>query len=220
MMIQAPHPWDVTPEEGIKIQSHLRHQVILEDQLIVLRTVAGVDVGFESDGKLTRAAVVVLSFPELIVQEKSIIRRSTTFPYIPGLLSFREAPAVIDAINGLTDLPDLLLCDGQGVAHPRHFGIACHLGLICNIPSIGVAKSRLVGKHALVGDTRGARQPILDGEEVVGFILRTRSGVKPVYVSPGHRVSMETSVDITLRCTLNYRLPEPIRQAHRLASAR
>jgi deoxyribonuclease V len=217
-MVQAPHPWDVTPEEGIDIQSHLRHQVILEDQLIGLRTIAGIDVGFESDGKLTRAAIVVLSFPELIVREKSMVRRPTTFPYIPGLLSFREVPAVMEAFNGLTALPDLLLCDGQGIAHPRRFGIACHLGLICNIPSIGVAKSRLVGKHAQVGDKRGARQPLLDGEEVIGFVLRTRSGVKPVYVSPGHLLSMETAVDIALRCTLNYRIPEPIRQAHHLAS--
>lgn len=218
MLIQAPHPWDVTPEEGIYIQSQLRHQVICEDQLILLRNVAGIDVGFESGGTLTRAAVVVLSFPELIVQETTLARRPTIFPYIPGLLSFREVPAVLDAFTGLTILPDLLLCDGQGIAHPRRFGIACHLGLIWDIPSIGVAKSRLVGQHMQVGERRGARQPLVDDEEVIGFVLRTRSGVKPVYVSPGHRVSVETAVDIVLRCTLNFRLPEPIRQAHRLAS--
>jgi deoxyribonuclease V len=218
MMIQSPHRWDVTPEEGIDIQSQLRHQVILEDQLLLLRTVAGIDVGFESGGTITRAVVVVLSFPELLVQEQVMALRPTTFPYVPGLLSFREVPAVLDAFDKLTILPDLILCDGQGIAHPRRFGIACHLGLIWDIPSIGVAKSRLVGKHAQVGEIRGARQPLIEDEEVIGFVLRTRSGVKPVYVSPGHRVSMETSVDVVLRCTFNFRLPEPIRQAHRLAS--
>ena len=218
MLIQAPHSWNVTPEEGIEIQSQLRHQVMLEDQLILLRSVAGIDVGFESDGTITRAAVVVLSFPELIVQEKILARRPTTFPYIPGLLSFREVPAVIDALSKLTGLPDLLLCDGQGIAHPRRFGIASHLGLIMDIPSIGVAKSRLVGQHMPVGEIRSARQPLMDGEEIIGNVVRTRSNVKPVYVSPGHRVSVETAVEVVLRCTLNYRLPEPIRQAHRLAS--
>jgi len=218
MLIQAPHSWNVTPEEGIEIQSQLRHQVMLEDQLILLRSVAGIDVGFESDGTITRAAVVVLSFPELIVQEKMLARRPTTFPYVPGLLSFREVPAVLDAFTKVTGLPDLLLCDGQGIAHPRRFGIASHLGLIMDIPSIGVAKSRLVGQHMPVGEIRSARQPLMDGEEIIGNVVRTRSNVKPVYVSPGHRVSVETAVEVVLRCTLDYRLPEPIRQAHHLAS--
>ncbi len=219
-LIQAPHSWDVQPEEAIVIQKQLCHRVIREDQLGLLRTVAGIDVGFESSGTITRAAIVILSFPEMVVQEKVLVCRPTNFPYIPGLLSFREIPAVIDAFAKLTSCPDLLLCDGQGIAHPRRFGLASHLGLICDIPSIGVAKSRLVGLPVRVGEKRGNRQPLIDGEELVGFALRTRSGVKAVYVSPGHRVSMETAVDLVLSCTFNYRLPEPIRQAHRLASSK
>jgi len=217
---QAPHPWDVSPEEAIAIQEQLRHQVVREDRLGPLSTIAGIDVGFEEDGTITRAAVVVLSFPEQTVQDSVLVRRPTTFPYVPGLLSFREAPAVLEALSQLDAQPDLLLCDGQGIAHPRRFGIASHLGLICDIPSIGVAKSLLVGKHNPIGEIRGDRQLLIEAGEAIGFVLRTRSWVRPVYVSSGHRISLETAVDFVLRCTLKYRLPEPTRQAHRLASKR
>lgn len=218
MRLQSSHPWDVTPQEATAIQEQLRDQVICQDRLGPVATVAGVDVGFENEGKITRAAVAVLVLPELQIQETAIVHRPTSFPYVPGLLSFREVPAILEALSRLSAPPDLLLCDGQGLAHPRRLGLACHLGLLCDIPSIGVAKSRLVGQHPPVGEQRGDRQPLMDGSEVIGFALRTRTRVKPVFVSIGHRVSLETAVDYTLCCTPRYRISEPIRQAHRLAS--
>jgi deoxyribonuclease V len=220
MQFQSLHAWEVTPKEAISVQENLRRLVIRQDRYNPLRTVAGVDVGFEQDGKITRAAVVVLSFPELETQEKVLARRPTSFPYVPGLLSFREVPAILEALSQLETAPDLLVCDGQGMAHPRRVGLACHLGLVCDLPSIGVGKSRLVGVNEPVGEERGQRQPLMDGDELIGMVLRTRTGVKPVFVSIGHRVSLESAVDIVLQCTPKYRLPEPIRQAHHLASAK
>lgn len=212
------HPWQVSPQEAIAIQESLRQQVIREDRFDPIRTVAGVDVGFEADGTITRAAVVVLGYPELDLVETAIARCPTTFPYIPGLLSFREAPAVLDALDRLEALPDLLICDGQGIAHPRRLGLASHLGLCTGLPSIGAAKSRLIGRHEPVGEGRGDRQPLWDGDEIIGAVLRTRKNTQPVYVSIGHRISLETAVQLVLACTGAYRLPEPTRQAHRLAS--
>jgi len=218
MRIHSLHPWDVTPREAIAIQEQLNAQVVRQDRLGRVRTVAGVDVGFEQDGAVTRAAVAVLSFPDLQTQETAIVRQATRFPYIPGLLSFREVPAIMAALSELGSPPDLLLCDGQGLAHPRRLGLACHLGLLCDLPSIGVAKSRLTGRHQPVGEQRGERRPLVDADELIGVALRTRTGVKPVFVSIGHRVSLETAVDYVLACTPKYRLAEPIRQAHHLAS--
>jgi deoxyribonuclease V len=212
------HPWQVSAQEAIAIQESLRQQVVREDRFDPIRTVAGVDVGFEADGTITRAAVVVLGYPELDLVETAIVRCPTTFPYIPGLLSFREAPAVLDALDRLEALPDLLICDGQGIAHPRRLGLASHLGLCTGLPSIGAAKSRLIGRHEPVGEGRGDRQPLWDGDEIIGAVLRTRKNTQPVYVSIGHRISLETAVQLVLACTGAYRLPEPTRQAHRLAS--
>lgn len=144
-------------------------------------------------------------------------RRRTDFPYVPGLLSFREAPASLDALERLGTEIDLLLVDGHGVAHPRRFGLACHLGVLADLPSIGVAKSRLVGRHEEPAEERGSREALVDGDEVVGAVVRTRAGVRPVFVSVGHRVGLETAVELVLRCAPRYRLPEPIRQADRLS---
>lgn len=218
MQLHHPHPWDVPPAEAIAIQQRMRGLVVTEDRLGPVRFVAGVDVGFEQDYAITRAAVAVLSLPELALRDRSIARRPTRFPYVPGLLSFREAPAVLDALAGLRELPDVLLCDGQGIAHPRRFGIACHLGVLTDLPAIGVAKTLLVGRHDPVPDARGAWTPLIHQGERVGAALRTRSGVAPVYISPGHRISLETAVDYVMRCTTRYRLPETTRHAHRLAS--
>lgn len=220
MQFQSLHAWDVTPREAIAIQEELRELVIRQNRFGALRTVAGVDVGFEQDGKFTRAAVSVLSFPKLETQETIIARRPTSFPYVPGLLSFREVPAILEALSQLKTTPDLLMCDGQGMAHPRRVGLACHLGLLCDLPSIGVGKSRLIGENEQVGQERGQRQPLVDNNELIGMVLRTRTGVKPVFVSIGHRVSLESAVEIVLQCTPKYRLPDPIRQAHHLASMR
>ena len=220
MSFRNLHPWDVTPAEAIAIQEQLRSLVVAEDRFGPVHSVAGVDVGFEGDGAVTRAAVAVLSFPELVLQETSLARLPTSFPYVPGLLSFREAPAVLQALEGLHALPDLLLCDGQGLAHPRRFGIACHLGVLTGLPSMGGAKSLLGGRHAALTPERGAWQPLLDRGEQVGAALCTRPGAKPVYISVGHRVSLAAAIEYTLRCVTKYRLPETTRQAHHLASAK
>jgi deoxyribonuclease V len=218
LQIHHSHRWDVTPAEAIALQQSLRGEVVTVDRFSRIGCVAGVDVGFEDQGRVTRAAVAVLSFPELLLQEYAIARRPTAFPYIPGLLSFREVPAVLDALQQLRQLPDLLLCDGQGMAHPRRFGIACHLGVLTDLPAIGVAKSRLVGTHAPLSDAKGSRQDLYDKQERIGAVLRTRRGVRPLYISIGHRISLESAVEYVLRCTTRFRLPETTRAAHKLAS--
>ena len=200
------------------MQRELRAHLILTDHLEPVRRVAGVDVGFEAAGTVTRAAVAVLRYPELDVLETAIARRPTTFPYIPGLLSFRELPAVLAALEQLREPPDLLLCDGQGIAHPRRFGIASHLGLLVDIPAIGVAKTRLCGTHEEPPNQRGAWTPLWGQGEIIGAVLRTRPGVRPLYVSPGHRISLETALAYVMGCCTRYRLPETTRHAHRLAS--
>ncbi|MES1942643.1 deoxyribonuclease V [Salinisphaera sp. PC39] len=202
------------------IQRRLADAVVRHDDLGPVRRIAGVDVGFEDGGRVTRAAVVVLDAEDLRPLDSSLARRETVFPYVPGLLSFREIPAVLDALEGLTAPPDLLLCDGQGSAHPRRMGIACHLGLVTDLPSIGVGKSRLTGRHGPVPEERGAWTPLYDGDEIIGAVLRSRAGVKPIYVSPGHRVGLETAVDRVMRCLTRYRLPETTRAADALASGR
>jgi deoxyribonuclease V len=218
MKIKQRHEWPLTAEEAIAIQKQLQPEVITEDRLGEVRSVAGVDMGFEEDGAVSRAAVAVLSFPDLQLQETAIARRPTTFPYIPGFLSFREIPAVIDALEKVNATPDLILCDGQGIAHPRRFGIACHLGVLADIPTIGVAKSLLVGKHDELPLEKGSWQPLQYRREIVGAVLRSRTGVKPLYVSPGHRISLPTAIDYVLRCLTKYRLPETTRWADKLAS--
>lgn len=219
LKIYQRHAWNLTIEEAIKIQEQLQKEVITVDQLQEpLKYVAGVDMGLEADGTISRAAVAILSFPDLQLQQASIARRPTSFPYIPGFLSFREIPAVLEALEKIKFTPDLILCDGQGIAHPRKFGIACHLGVLVDIPTIGVAKSLLVGKHQDLAETRGSWQPLIYKGEIVGAALRTRSGVKPVYVSSGHRISLTTAIDCVLRCTTKYRLPETTRIADKLAS--
>jgi deoxyribonuclease V len=212
------HDWPTDVPAARALQQRLRDRVIREDALGPIRRVAGVDVGFEDGGKTTRAAIAVLAFPGLELREQAVVRSPTRFPYVPGYLSFRELPAVLEALGRLTIRPDLWLCDAHGLAHPRRFGLASHLGVLTDIPSIGVAKSRLIGSEIEPGADKGRWTPLLDGEELIGAVLRTRSRVSPVYVSIGHRVSLETAIDYVLRCTTRYRLPETTRWAHRLAS--
>jgi len=212
------HPWGVTPAEARTIQDRLREQVVRQDDFSHIETVAGLDIGFEDGGKTTRAAVVVLRFPGLELLERALVRCPTSFPYVPGLLSFREIPAALDALARLQVEPDLLLCDGQGYAHPRRFGLACHLGLLTDLPSIGVAKSRLIGTHGTLDPQKGAQTRLRHEGEIIGALLRTRNRVRPVYVSVGHRIGLEMALAYVLACTTRYRLPEPTRLAHRLAS--
>ena len=212
------HPWNLTPAQARELQLELRSQVIEVDRFEAPRWVAGVDVGFEEQGSVTRAAVAVLSFPELRLVDQAIARQPTRFPYVPGLLSFREIPAILEALQRLHQTPDMLLCDGQGFAHPRRFGLACHLGVLCNLPSIGVAKSRLIGRHGELPDRKGAWVPLMDQDQVIGAVLRTRQGVKPLYISIGHRIGLASAIHYTLACTTRYKLPETTRAAHHLAS--
>lgn len=201
------------------MQERLAPKVITRDQIGEVRYVAGADVGFEQQGEVTRAAIVVLSFPTLELVEKAIVHRKTRFPYIPGYLSFREAPAVLAAIKRLNQKPDLLLCDGQGIAHPRRFGLACHIGLLAELPTIGVAKTRLIGEFKEPGLSKGSQSPLYDKQDLIGSVLRTRDNVKPLFISVGHRICLETAVSYVLACTTKYRLPETTRWAHRLASS-
>lgn len=212
------HPWNVEPAAARDIQNRLRDLVIRRDELGPVRRVGGIDVGFEQAGGVTRAAAVVLSFPELETLDQAVIRQATSFPYVPGLLSFREIPAVLLTLEKLHLLPDLLLCDGQGYAHPRRFGLACHLGVLTGIPCIGAAKSRLIGSYGPLPEEKGSRVPLLNRGETIGMVVRTRSRVNPLFISAGHRISLESAVNYVLACCPRYRLPETTRQAHRLAS--
>lgn len=191
-----------------------------EDRWVEPRCVVGVDVGFEARGQITRGAAVRFDVPSRTAREAVLARGPTGFPYVPGLLSFREAPALLAALSAMEAVPDCLICDGQGIAHPRRFGIACHLGLALDCPSIGVAKSIRVGQAQTPPDVRGAWTPLVDQGDVIGAALRTRVGVKPVYVSVGHRVSLQTALDWVMAWVTRYRLPDPVRLADRMASRR
>ena len=223
------HPWDLTPAEAIALQKALAGTVERRDRFgpggrRAIGRVAGVDAAFADGGRVTRAAAVMLSYPGLEPIDEVLVERPTTFPYVPGLLSFREVPALLEALAGLPAAPDLILCDGHGYAHPRRFGLACHLGLWLDAPAIGVAKSRLTGTHDEPGPAKGDVAWLLAGKgekprERLGAVLRTRARVKPVYVSAGHRISLRTALALTLACTTRYRLPEPTRLADKLSKA-
>jgi len=210
--------WPRTTKRAVAQQQALRDRVVKVDRWDQIAVVAGVDVGFEEAGKIARAAVAVLEFPSLKLIDQGIAREKTRFPYVPGLLSFREIPVVMKALRRLTIAPHLLLCDGQGYAHPRRFGFACHLGVLTDTPSIGVAKSRLIGTHDEPGKQKGSFVPLAHQGEEIGAVVRTRTGVAPLYISIGHRMSLGSAIAWTLACVTRYRLPETTRHAHRLAS--
>lgn len=215
-MDTAPFSPDITPEEAVTLQRELAKQVIDRDDFDVsaLRTVAGIDVSLADEG---RAAIVVLSFPELVPVETVTASVPLTFPYVPGLLAFREMPLVLAALDKLSAPPDLVMIDGQGWAHPRRFGIACFVGVHTGIPSIGVAKSILCGKHEALGDEPGSAEPLVHRGETIGTALRTKKRTNPLIISLGHRVSLPTAVQLVQQCIRGYRLPEPTRQAHNAA---
>ena len=238
MNYQLLHSWDVSPQEAIRIQEKLREKVIKEGpppapgdplsreararlwQLADrVRKVAGVDVGFPAP-ETARAAVVVLSFPKLELVEKQIAEVPATFPYIPGLLAFREAPAVLEVIRQLADEPNLFIFDAQGYAHPRRMGLATHLGLFLDKPTIGCAKSKLIGQYLMPGNRVGERADLVDNSEVVGAAVRSRPGSPPLFISVGHKISLDEAVKYVLACTKRgNHLPEPTRLAHQFASS-
>ncbi|QPI65022.1 deoxyribonuclease V [Vreelandella venusta] len=224
--MDAPlHDWNLAPKEAVALQKVLAKRLETTDRIDSVHHIAGVDIGFEADGEITRAAIVVLKWQpdtpqHLTMVEQVVHREPTRMPYIPGLLSFREIPAALEAFAKLAITPELVMVDGQGIAHPRRLGVAAHLGLWLNLPTIGIAKSRLTGQHEEVGNTQGYWVPLTSGNEVIGAVLRSRKNVKPVFVSPGHRLSLETSLDWVVRCLGRTKLPEPTRLADRLASRR
>lgn len=216
MLIRNLHSFDVTYQEALRIQRELAGQISLSSSFSGYRYVAGADVGYSGKDKNLFAAVVVQEYPS----GKEIFARAekstATFPYIPGLLSFREIPVLLHVFENLPVTPDVVLCDGQGLAHPRRFGLACHMGLLLDVPCIGCAKSRLVGEYKEPGTAKGCSSPLTYQDSVVGAVVRTRDNVKPVFVSPGHKVDAETAVRVVLETCRGYRLPEPTRIAHLL----
>jgi len=208
--------WPRTPRAAIALQKRLRPHLMLTGGPRAPKTVAGADLSYDLATDHLYAVVVVLGFPSLRILETASVSRRVTFPYVPGLLSFREAPAVLAAWRRLKRPADLLLCDGQGIAHPRGIGLASHLGLLLDVPTIGCAKSLLVGTHGPLGRRRGSTAPLRHDGRVVGAAVRTRAGVNPLYVSPGHRIGIAAAVRLALACGGGFRVPEPTRLADRL----
>jgi deoxyribonuclease V len=209
-------PWPRTEEEALAVQDELRSRVVLAGGPADPATVAGLDVAYSEDDDRLAAAVVVLNTADLSIADTAVIRGRPAFPYVPGLFAFREVPALMDALERLTVRPEVLICDGHGLAHPRRFGLAAHLGVLTDLPAFGVGKTRLVGDWEPVGEQRGARSALVDAGETVGAVLRTQSGVKPVFVSAGHRIDLDRACELTLRLAPRYRLPETTRAADRV----
>jgi deoxyribonuclease V len=217
-MLKTPlHDWNLKPDAAIKLQRQLAQRIIREDQPGEVRYIAGVDMAINEENGKARAAVVLLTYPGLEIQERHIYEEPLRMPYIPGLLSFREAPAVLGAFARLQQQPDLVMVDGQGIAHPRRLGIASHLGLWLDLPTIGCGKSILTGHYQGLSEEASSWVPLLDNGETIGAVVRTRTRVQPMIVSLGHRISLETSIHYVLACSRGYRLPEPTRQADKLS---
>ncbi|HEY0098583.1 MAG TPA: deoxyribonuclease V [Pyrinomonadaceae bacterium] len=215
------HDWEMTPREAVELQKRMRGQVRVEPHRGGIETVAGADISFNKFSPVIYTGIVVLRLPSLEVVEEVGVVGETQFPYVPGLLSFREAPSVLEAWAKLKTEPDAVMFDGQGIAHPRRVGIASHVGLFLNRPTFGCAKSILVGRHDELAEERGSWQPLVDpkNDETVGAALRTKTRVQPIYVSPGHLIDLAGAIELTLRCDGGYRQPEPTRRAHLLVNA-
>jgi deoxyribonuclease V len=217
---QTPlHEWNLTHQEAIALQLELAKRIIREDRLGDVHYIAGVDMAINEENGMAHAAVVLLTYPDLEIKEKHTYEEPIRMPYIPGLLSFREAPCVLGAFQKLRQRPDLVMADGMGIAHPRRIGIASHLGLWLQLPTIGCGKSLLTGKydHSALGEEAGSWVPLTDKKEVIGAVVRTRTRVNPLFISTGHMISLETSIKYVLACGRGYRLPEPTRQADKLS---
>src|SRR5579884_165065 len=219
MMQEALHAWNLAPPEARALQRELSERIVREDQLGEVHSIAGVDMAINEQNQMARAAVVRLSFPELEILERHVYEEPVRMEYVPGLLSFREIPCILGAFAQLKEQPDLVMVDGQGIAHPRRMGIASHLGLWLEIPTIGCAKSILVGTYdkAQLGEEAGSHVPLIYKKDVIGAVVRTRTRVNPMIISPGHKISLETSIKYVLACSKGYRLPEPTRLADKLS---
>lgn len=213
------HSWLINEAEALKLQQALSAKVIKVDRFNHIELIAGTDVAYQKESNKLVAAVVVLDANTLDIVETVIVEDTEQFPYIPGLFSFRELPPLVKAFAQLKNTPDLVVCDGQGYAHPRRFGLACHLGVIFDIPTIGCGKTRLLGEHEELHEKRGAMAPLMNNNEIIGNVLRTQDGINPVYISVGHRISLETACDWILKLSPKYRLPETTRQADQLVKA-
>jgi deoxyribonuclease V len=213
MQPQLETRWDLTPREAIRLQESLRERVELQDRFGEIRFVAGADMAFDPETEVAFAGVIVYRFPGFEEVERRTARRQLRFPYVPGLLSFRESPVLLAAFARLRTEPDLILIDGQGRAHPRRFGIACHIGILLDKPTIGCAKSRLVGEHQEPGKKAGSTTPLMLEGERIGVVLRTRDDVRPIYVTTGHRVSLDSAVGLVKQCMDGFRIPKPTREA-------
>jgi len=213
------HPWNVTHEEAVKIQKSLRDKVILKGIDKRINYIAGLDVSYAKGADTAWAGVVVLDFPSLVKIEEGWIQKKVSFPYIPGLLSFREIPALLEVLRKIEVEPDLIFCDGQGIAHPRGLGIASHLGVLLHKPTIGCAKSRLVGEFDPVGQDKGDYVYLRYQNRVIGAVVRTRSRVKPIFISPGYGVMLQDCIRFVIETCPTYRIPEPTRQAHLLVNS-
>ena len=223
MLYQTLHSWDMTPDEARAQQAAMRKLVSLTDGFGEVKTIAGVDLSLNDEKNEGHALVVVLSYPDFHVVETRYATAPLKMPYVSGLLSFRESPIVLEAFTQVQTVPDLVLVDGQGQAHPRGFGIACHLGVLLDVPTVGVAKSRLYGQFEAeaLGEAAGVHVPLWDRShrQVIGSVLRTKPRTNPLFISPGHRVSVESATRLVQECLRGYRLPEPTRQAHNLITA-
>ena len=216
--VKELHPWNLTPAEARAIQQNLASSVSHKSDMVgPVNYVAGLDVSPPNEWGIVRGAAVVLEYPSLNVAEVGIGEGVPGFPYVPGLLSFREAPVLQQALERLSATPDLLVLDGQGYAHPRRFGLACHIGVLADVPTLGCAKSILVGSHGPLAPDRGAWAELVHRDEVIGMAVRTRTGVKPLYVSVGHRIDLKKAVDWVLALCTRYRLPQTTRLAHAVA---
>lgn len=214
MKIRNLHSWNVSPKEAVIIQKKISTGIKLSPFDKTIKNVAGADISYDKNHNILFAAVLILEYPLLNIIEIQNHISKPHFPYVPGLLSFRELPPLLECFKKLTYSPDIIICDGQGYAHPRRFGLASHLGLLLDCPTIGCAKSRLTGKDKVPGVSRGSTAELIDNEELIGYIVRTKDKVKPLYVSPGHLITAEASVQIVLGCHKGYRVPEPTRLAH------
>ena len=212
------HDWNLSPREAVSLQRELRHRVLVEAPMREIELVAGADISFNKFSETIYAAIVVLRLPTMEVVEEQGIVTTTRFPYVPGLLSFRELPALLEVWQKLQTVPDCVVFDGQGLAHPRRFGIACHAGLWLDTMTIGCAKSVLIGKFDEPNVGRGSWSPMIDKNEIMGAALRTKDKVSPVYVSVGHKMDLPSAIDLMLRCDGGYRVPEPTRRAHLLVN--